>query len=154
MVARSAVAGILFALGIGCGGSPIQPSAPGLGEPFELRYGASATLDGGVTVTFTGVPADSRCPMDAMCVWAGEAIVAVNITLPTALPNGVAAPPACDVTGLRADCLLSTTNGKTTAPLGDYSIGLVQLAPYPRAATPIRTQDYIATIVVTNVGGV
>ena len=61
----------------GCAGSPAQPSTLRLGEPFELRLGARATLDGDTVLTFADVPSDSRCPMDALCVWEGEAVVSV-----------------------------------------------------------------------------
>lgn len=39
-----------------------------LGQPFDLRPGASAAVEGGLKVTFERVPSDSRCPMDALCI--------------------------------------------------------------------------------------
>ena len=64
----------------GCAGNPTQPSQFALGESFELRPGASAILQGGLTITFDRVESDSRCPMDALCVWAGDAIVIVSLS--------------------------------------------------------------------------
>ena len=72
--------------------------------------------------------------MDAMCVWAGEAIVALSIASTTGAPE---------------------TRELTTAPSGSaityasYTIALAGLAPYPRASQQIRPDDYVATLVVT-----
>jgi hypothetical protein len=65
---------------LGCGGSSTSPTEVQLGQVFELRAGASATLQDGLKVTFDGVRSDSRCPMDALCVWAGDAVVAVRLS--------------------------------------------------------------------------
>ena len=47
-------------LGYGCAAHPAQPSRP-LGQPFELRTGASAIVD-------------------ALCVQAGEAVIALTLS--------------------------------------------------------------------------
>ena len=55
---------------------------PHLNAPFTLELGQSAVLDEpAVTVTFTGVPSDSRCPIDVVCVWAGMVAYFVNAML-------------------------------------------------------------------------
>lgn len=63
---------------LGCAGSPTQPSR--FGQPIELRRGTSAILPEGLKVAFDDVRSDSRCPMDAICVWAGDATVAVSLS--------------------------------------------------------------------------
>lgn len=51
-----------------------------LGEPFDLRVGETAYIaDTRLSVRVTGVPEDSRCPREAVCVWAGNARVALAL---------------------------------------------------------------------------
>ena len=49
---------------------------------IQLRVGETATLDGGaLQVTLVQVVEDSRCPMNAMCVWMGRAVVSLHVTV-------------------------------------------------------------------------
>ena len=49
------------------------------GEAFTLKPGTSARIPAaGLTVRFVEVESDSRCPTDAACVWAGDAVVVVE----------------------------------------------------------------------------
>lgn len=168
--ARSrAAAPLAFLLALaGCGGGPSQPSPLPLGEPFELRAGARATLGDGVIVTFIKVESDSRCPLDAICVTAGQALVAVTLARrsdgPPSQPtlsvrivssgsqlltiDGAIPPPWCDLAGTQADCVLSTAQGRSSATAGGYTIEMLRLAPHPRAATRIEHAEYVATFVV------
>jgi hypothetical protein len=65
----------------GCVASKGFPEAPLVkpGEEFTLAAGASASIDGRYLVTFEEVPEDSRCPMNARCVWEGNARVALSV---------------------------------------------------------------------------
>lgn len=128
------VASILCAgLSLGCARSPTQSSALPLGQSFELRAGASAILQSGLTVAFERVTSDSRCPMDALCIWAGDAIVMVSLS--QAAAGQVQRELHTDPTGSEASYLA-------------YSIKLVALAPYPRSDRQIRPEDYAATLIV------
>jgi hypothetical protein len=123
---------VISLLSAGCAGNATQPSQTPLGQPFELRSGASALLDGGLTVTFDRVASDSRCPMDALCIWAGDAIVSLSI----AGAGG----------SVRRE--LHTNAAESEASYLGYSIKLLALAPYPRSDRQIRAEDYIATLAV------
>jgi hypothetical protein len=118
-------------LGFACAAHPAQPSVP-LGSLFELRYGTSATLQG-LKLTFDGVKSDSRCPQDAVCVWAGEAVVTLTMSR-----SG----------GARVQQELRTTPVMSEASYLAYRVKLVALAPYPRSAQQIRSEDYVATLAV------
>lgn len=120
------------ALTCGCAAHPAQPSSP-LRQPFDLRIGATATLADGVKVSFDAVTSDSRCPLDAVCVWAGEAVVSVSLS-PTA--------------GAQVQRELRTTPGASEATYAAHIVRLVALAPYPRSTEPIRPADYVATLTV------
>lgn len=126
-----------------CGGTdpaPIEPSAgPGqdpvgtaVGQAFTLRIGQHARIDGtDLTVLFREVPADSRCPVDVQCVWAGSARVVVAA-------GG-------------ADVGLNTGEDPRSARVDGYRLELTKLEPEPRSDAQIRPADYIATFVVTRV---
>src|SRR6185295_3368983 len=49
-----------------------------LGKAFGMKIGESITLNG-LRITFRSVDADSRCPTDVVCVWAGDGEVALKI---------------------------------------------------------------------------
>lgn len=114
----------------------LNPSSPDAvtGTPFELKAGAAATLPDGARLTFEKVSGDSRCPMDANCVWAGDATVAISLAR-----SGSAA---------ESRELHTQPNGSQIA-YGNYVIKLTALAPSPRSNQQIRGADYVATLVVT-----
>jgi len=117
----------------GCFDSPTGPDAV-VGRPFELKAGAVSVLPDGTRLTFKEVQGDSRCPMDVMCVWAGDATVAITLTP----PNGSAEPRE-----------LHTQQTGSQISYAGYTIALTALAPYPRATQQIPAADYIATFIVS-----
>jgi hypothetical protein len=125
---------IVALLCAGCAGSSTQPSQTPLGQPFELRSGASAILDGGLTITFDRVATDSRCPMNALCIWVGDALVLVTIS---------------HRAGGAVQRELHTHMSESEASYLAYSIKLLALAPYPRTDRQILPGDYVATLNVT-----
>ena len=55
------------------------PEAPArTAGPAEIALGGSAVVDG-VAVAFESVAEDSRCPTNAVCVWAGQAVVGLTL---------------------------------------------------------------------------
>jgi hypothetical protein len=116
----------------GCFDSPSSPDAVA-GRPFELKAGAASVLPDGTRLTFKEVQGDSRCPMDVMCVWAGDAIVAIALT-----PSK----------GSSESRELHTQPAGSQISYANFTIALTALAPYPRLTQPIRPDDYVATFVV------
>jgi hypothetical protein len=117
----------------GCAGNLTRPTPLALGESFELHAGASAILQGGLTIAFNRVESDSRCPMDALCVWAGDATVTVSLS---------------KAAESRVQRELHTDPRASETSYLAYSIKLVALAPHPQSSRPIRPQDYVATLTV------
>jgi hypothetical protein len=115
-----------------CAAHPSQPSRP-LGQPFDLKAGTSAVLADGLRLTFDRVRADSRCPLDALCIQAGEAIVVLTLSQSAAG---------------QVEQELRTTPAFSEASYLSYVIKLVALAPYPRSTQQIRPEDYVATLTV------
>ena len=119
-------------LSCACAAHPAQPSVP-LQQPFDLRVGAAATLPDGVKVRFDGVTSDSRCPLDVVCVRAGEGVVAVSLS---------------QMAGTPVQRELRTTPGASETTYAAHVIKLVALAPYPKSTQPIQPAEYIATLSV------
>lgn len=117
---------------VACASNPTKPSPLPLGRSFELRAGASANVEGGLAMSFQRVMSDSRCPMDALCVWAGDATVVLTVSR-----DGQ--PVARE---------LHTNPSNFEVSYSDYTIKLISLAPYPRSDRQIRPEDYVATLSV------
>ena len=51
-----------------------------LGQRFSLGVGETAVVEKGmIWVTFNEILEDSRCPSDAVCVWAGRVVVSLSL---------------------------------------------------------------------------
>ena len=136
---RRFVAAALIAAACSGADVPLSPHVrPRLNAPFTLRVGQSAVLDEpAVTVTFTAVPHDSRCPVDVMCVWSGDAVV--QLTLHVGPPDG-------DGPDIMAD--LHTDVEPRSTPWGPYyELRLLALEPAPRLHPP-PSEPYRATLVM------
>jgi len=104
-----------------------------LGQSFELRAERSARLTDGLEIRFDAVRSDSRCPIDVVCVTAGDATVAISVT-----------PPA----GARVEREVHTQPAGAETVVNDYVIRLTGLAPLPLSNRPTPADDYVATFTV------
>lgn len=99
-----------------------------LGTQFTLAPGQSVLAgDDGLRVTFLAVTDDSRCPKDAVCVWAGQ--VAVEVT----------AGDGGEKRSLKPD---------EAATVDGYRLRHVRVEPYPASDAPTQPSQYRATFVV------
>jgi hypothetical protein len=113
-------------------GSPTEPGP--VDQTVTLAPGQSASITGtSLTLKFDSVTGDNRCPADAMCVLGGSATVKIE---------------ARSSAGTRT--LTFETGRVEPVDYGGLTVELVQLAPYPFSATPIRHEDYRATLRVTD----
>ena len=103
-----------------------------LGRAFAMKIGESIALND-LRITFRSVEADSRCPIDAVCVWAGDGAVALKI----------------EQSGKSAVASLHTTLEPKKTEWSGYTISLVSLSPARRAAESVKSEDYRAEILVT-----
>ena len=115
-----------------CDGSPAGPTTP-LDREFTLAPTETMDIDGtSLAIRFNGVSGDSRCPADAICIQGGSADV--RITAETSFS--------------KRDYDLRTGDMKPVQH-GEFTIALVQLAPYPFSSKTIQPDEYRATLKVT-----
>jgi hypothetical protein len=115
----------------GCFNNTTGPDAA-VNQPFQLKIGEIAALPDGARLRFDNVRSDSRCPIDAICITAGNAVIAV--TLMRGSGND-----AHDV---------HTTAPQSQFSYAHYVIKLTELQPYPRSNQQTKPEDYVATFVV------
>lgn len=110
--------------------SPASHSGPKIGEEFELKHGKTVQIhDTKISLTFSSLKEDSRCPEGAVCVWAGNAKI-----------------------GITADAVefeLNTTLEPAQAQFSGYTIKLIAVSPYPKLNEIHKPEDYSARLIVT-----
>jgi hypothetical protein len=114
--------------------SPLGPTV-NLSERFTLAPGEAARVqDTSVSVQFSMVTGDSRCPADAVCILGGDAIVHIQV-----LDGGATSPYE----------LHTGDANRAAATHKQLRISLVELQPYPFSSRTIAPGDYRATLTVT-----
>jgi hypothetical protein len=109
-----------------------NPAAP-VNEEFRIDIGETVDVDGtSLAITFVKVNNDSRCPMNAICVWEGNAQIQLAVR-----DNGAAVP-----------LVLNTTQEPRQIVAGSYRIELLSLQPFPVVGETRDPDDYYATLVV------
>ena len=122
----------------GCAASDGFPDEPQVkaGEQFTLAAGTSAVIDGRYRVTFWKVIDDSRCPMNARCVWEGNARVAFGVL-------AIRREDRDEYTSWGLE--LNTSERFTTKrTVGALSLELRLLDPTPMAGVPV--EKYTVTL--------
>ena len=106
-----------------------------LDKEFVLKTGQKAVVQGErLTIRFSSVSEDSRCPQGVACIWHGNAGIVIEVVRKNA--KG-------------AQAVLNTDLSPREFGYKGYKIKLLRLDPYPKAPDPIHPQDYEATLVVT-----
>jgi hypothetical protein len=111
----------------GCGGRLASPTVP---ATFTLEPGQTASVQG-VAVTFRQVVSDSRCPINAFCVWAGDATVVFSVRM----------------IGQETQYELQLADpAKRSAAIRNFVLEFQELQPHPIAGQPTDRASYRATI--------
>lgn len=111
----------------------VQVSA---GQDFQLTAGQSGRVnDTPITVMFRSVGADSRCPSDVQCVWAGDAVINLGLTSTTTASQEVG---------------IHTTLDPRFADYAGYRVKVVGLAPVPKSGSTIPGPTYVVTLRVSS----
>ncbi len=106
--------------------------------PFQLRVNQTAFIDSlNLSIGFVAVNEDSRCPSDVVCVWEGQTTISVSVQSANLTPSNF------NLTSRGGESNLSVRD------FHDFSLRLLEIAPYPKSTEHIGTSDYLATLVVT-----
>jgi hypothetical protein len=140
-VMRVLLLGCLISLA-GCAANPPARAPVKPGEEFTLALGESVGIDqSGVSVGFKAVVEDSRCPMNARCIWEGNARIAIQVS------EFTAGRPAdtYDVAAGKIE-LNTSTRFNTREKIAGFVIELRRLEPDRVAGA--QTRGYVATLFV------
>jgi hypothetical protein len=107
-------------------------------QPFEARVGLGDEIlvDGLFGIGFDDLTEDSRCPVDVVCVWQGNAAVVLGLTLGS---------------GPTVPFTVNTGVEPHSAVHGSYRVTLVGVLPAPYSTYPIDRNDYEAILRVERV---
>jgi hypothetical protein len=134
----------LIGVSIGCNISDIilpligDDSLSELGSQFELKINQTTAIESdNIKVKLLNVMNDSRCPSDVQCIWAGQVSILVNVT-----KNNV---NLGDVT-----LTLGAGNPDLAVKnVGDYTVEVIEVNPYPISTHKIKPSEYIVTLKVS-----
>ena len=119
-----------------CGGESSEPAAMATAQPpdqeYLLGFGETIHVDS-MTLEFTTLAEDSRCPASVNCVWQGNARVLVTATRGRAI----------SVLELNTD-----PQFPVRAEFDGTVIELRKVDPYPATPSLPRAQDYTLTLFV------
>lgn len=108
-------------------------------DTYDIDYQEKVTFDKDKRLLFADVLFDNRCPIDAVCVVAGEAIVEFQAiensdTITFALHRGV-----------------ETTGITDTVIFGEYHVELIEVFPFPLAGVEVEKEEYECRVLVEKV---
>ena len=107
-----------------------------LDQVFELKMNGSTQLEGGgLKITFSGVPEDSRCPKGVNCIQEGQIRISLAV-----------------VSGSQTRTLEFTRKasqtGNVTQSFENYKIQWLDVSPYPEKDKKIKAEDYKLKVAV------
>jgi len=131
------MAGALLLVLTACG-SPAEPdlvpdtAVVPASTDMTLKMGEELPVGGSVVkIVFARVVEDSRCPIDVVCVWQGNAVAELGIRM------GM---------GPTFPLQVNTTLEPRSVEWNGIRITLLELQPAPRASVPTRPEDYSVKI--------
>jgi hypothetical protein len=116
-------------LAAGCGSNPTSPDVT-FPASMTLQAGEGRTT-GGLFVKFVEVTNDWRCPINAMCITAGEAYLQFELATDRRFA---------------AQQLQAVDPKNRVASFDGYSIEVKELYPYPDTTKPTNKADYKVTL--------
>jgi|GEM_PF-3157811 len=107
--------------------------------PFPLlSVGDSLRYDAGLKINFIGVKNDSRCPLGATCISAGDAEVLLRVTVGKQAPKIISVHTNHKP---RVVVLSAVPPGKIGIPKS-YSIRISELTQRPKKGKKLKQSDY------------
>ena len=128
---------LLAAILASCAQDPIISPKVSLNEEFTIKAGRQVVIKGEkLSVRFSSVQNESRCPTGVQCVWEGNAAISIEVSKKRKKS---------------AQAILNTNTAIQPNELAykKYRIKLLGLNPYPRIDEKIEAKDYEAVMIVT-----
>lgn len=108
-----------------------------IGQPFTLAPDEKVLVgDLPLELHFETIAEDSRCPLDAVCIWEGEAVAELRLSSPDR-----------DAENVRLHTRHSPF-GPSVVEHADLFVHLLDVMPYPKSTIPIDPADYRLTLIV------
>lgn len=124
---------ISIMLSMSCSAGAEKTLTVALDNPFQLQVGQSAQLNTEkLQVGLLAVTADSRCSMDEVCVWEGDAVVQIWLQMPGEAKQQFE--------------LHTNSRESNAADYAGYGLLLVSLSPAPVLDHKTEVTPYIATL--------
>jgi hypothetical protein len=115
-----------------------SPIAAVLDGAFELKHNQTALMESeNLSIKFTDVPEDSRCPVGVECIWQGQAGIDLEITKQNEDPERIQ---------------LTSNSGEpqlAEKSMGPYNIKLVKVEPAKTTDRVLKLSDYKITLTIS-----
>ena len=106
-----------------------------LDEEFTIKNGQQVTIEGQkLTLKFSSLFQDSRCPSSVTCGWAGNGAIVVEVSRKHKKS---------------VQAMLNTLLDPKQIEYKGYKIKLLALNPYPKTPGEIDPSEYEATLIVS-----
>ena len=116
------------------GATSADPVNAPIDKEFSLGIGQTASIEREkLFIKFKAVPEDSRCPVNAVCVWAGNGKVEFEIL---------------DIDGQNKTVTLNTEEEPRVTILKEHTLKLISLNPPRIDGVSISPGDYSVTLLV------
>lgn len=115
---------------------PVVYSQSEAADSVRIRVGQTIVVEG-IKVRFGAVESDSRCAMDVMCVWEGDAVAVFVVE------------QNCDCGTPAFELKLHTSLQPKSGTAYGFRVELRNLQPYPRSSSQIKPDAYYAWIRLT-----
>ena len=123
---------LFLLLALACARSTPPTTVVGLDQDVVLTPGnVVAIANSDVRLSFDRVSADSRCPTDVVCVWAGNATAHIRVTNNGEVPREFA---------------INSTTAPRDAAFDGFQLKFVSLSPVPVSTVRIDPKDYRLTV--------
>ncbi len=106
------------------------------GKIFELDFGMFKTSDDGLVKLSFDTIEDSRCPLNVICVWEGQAEVTFKVTISDEEPVDLKLINRVGYPELGVDTL------------GNFIFTLEEVLPYPEEPNQLDDEDYLVKMKV------
>lgn len=103
------------------------------GQTMTMRIGQTKKTTGNVQVKLVEVVEDSRCPIGAECIWAGRAVLRVEVK---------------GKNGKVQTAELEVGNAASAVTIDGIKISILSLTPHPNVDKQLSVKDYLAKITV------